>query len=70
MLCLVSETLFIAPTFASQLETDPASNLLGMAATRRQSMAGNVPWESDWQRAFERARAEDKKVFVDFFSPG
>jgi len=30
----------------------------------------NVPWESDYDVALERARAERKFVFLDVFNPG
>ncbi len=30
----------------------------------------NIAWESDYQGALERARAERKFVFLDVFNPG
>jgi hypothetical protein len=30
----------------------------------------NVPWESDYKAAIERARSEQKFVFLDVFNPG
>ena len=30
----------------------------------------DVPWESDYNRALERARSERKFVFLDIFNPG
>lgn len=30
----------------------------------------SVPWESDYNAALERARAEQKFVFLDVFNPG
>jgi hypothetical protein len=30
----------------------------------------NVPWETDYQAALERAGAERKFVFLDVFNPG
>ena len=29
-----------------------------------------IPWESDYDVALERARAEHKFVFLDVFNPG
>ena len=39
------------------------------AATNQWSMS-NIPWESDYQTALERARADRKFVFLDVFNPG
>jgi hypothetical protein len=30
----------------------------------------NVPWESDYNAALERASSERKLVFLDVFNPG
>lgn len=30
----------------------------------------SVPWESDYSVALQRARAEQKFVFLDVFNPG
>lgn len=30
----------------------------------------NVPWESDYAATLERARSEQKLVFLDVFNPG
>jgi hypothetical protein len=30
----------------------------------------NIPWESDYSAALERARSERKFVFLDVFNPG
>ena len=29
-----------------------------------------IPWEHDYQKALERARAEQKLVLLDVFNPG
>lgn len=33
-------------------------------------MPNKPNWESDFQTAINRARAENKFVFLDFFNPG
>src|ERR1700738_1534488 len=35
---------------------------------RTEIPAAEVVWEKDWTRAFERARAEQKMVLVDFWA--
>lgn len=32
-------------------------------------METQITWETDFARALERAKAEGKPVFLDFFSP-
>lgn len=32
-------------------------------------MANTIQWQNDLTAACEKARAEDKHVFLDFFSP-
>ncbi|MCI0372460.1 MAG: thioredoxin family protein [candidate division NC10 bacterium] len=29
-----------------------------------------IAWETSWSKAKERARAEGKPIFLDFFAPG
>lgn len=29
-----------------------------------------VAWETSWSKVQERARQEDKPIFLDFFAPG
>jgi thiol-disulfide isomerase/thioredoxin len=41
-----------------------ASSLLLLA----EGSAAGPSWEKDWKRAFERARAEEKMVFIDFWA--
>ncbi len=33
-------------------------------------MAGKIQWESSMDAAKEKAKAEDKPIFLDFFNPG
>lgn len=33
-------------------------------------MAAKIEWESDFDKALERAEREGKPVFLDFFNPG
>ena len=44
-----------------------AAGLLSVLLAAQISGAGPA-WEKDWKRAFERARAEQKLVFVDFWA--
>ena len=33
-------------------------------------MATTISWETTMERALERAKAENKPIFLDFFNPG
>lgn len=32
-------------------------------------MSVEIAWLEDWQQALERAQAQDKAIFLDFFLP-
>ena len=32
-------------------------------------MPAEIAWLDDWQAALDRAKAEDKPIFLDFFLP-
>lgn len=32
-------------------------------------MPMEIAWLEDWQQALERAQAQDKGIFLDFFAP-
>jgi hypothetical protein len=33
-------------------------------------MATTIAWETTMERALERAKSENKPIFLDFFNPG
>ena len=35
----------------------------------RKAMATEISWLEDWNQALQSAQAQDKSIFLDFFSP-